>query len=249
MIQSLDRGLKILLLLTERKNVGVTELAKELQVNKSTAFRLLETLVMNFLVEQDESSGKYRLGIGVLRISEKMLNSFDIITISRPFLVKLAEATHESAHLCVFSSGKAFVIDQVVSSEAMKVTAKIGKIEPLYSSAVGKCLMAYRTEKERDKLLDKMEMTPFTPATITSREVLKEQLERIRKTGYAVDEEELTPGVRCMAAPIYNHRGEVINCLGISGPSTRMRAENIEEYANKVKKVADLISVKLGYKP
>ena len=247
MIQSLDRGIKILLILSERNRVGVTEVAKELQVNKSTAFRLLETLLMNHLVEQDEGSGKYRLGIGVLRISEKLLGSFDIITTAKPFLTKLAETTHESAHLCVFSSGKVFVVDQVVSSEAMKVTVKIGKVEPLHCSAVGKCLMAFRLEREWPKLLDNMDWTAYTPATITSREQLVEELRQIKTVGYAVDREERTAGVRCMAAPIYNHRGEVVYCLGISGPSTRIRANKVEDYALKVKKVADQISAKLGY--
>jgi len=124
---------------------------------------------MNNLAEQDEATGKYKLGIGVLRISERMINSFDIITISRSFLNKLVETTQESAHLCVLSSGKAFIIDQVISSEAMKVTAKIGKMEPLYCSAVGKCLLAYRPEKERNRLLDNLKLKPFTSATITSR--------------------------------------------------------------------------------
>jgi IclR family KDG regulon transcriptional repressor len=247
MIQSLDRGIKILLMMAERPRIGVTEVAKELQVNKSTAFRLLETLQNNQLVEQDEGSGKYRLGIGVLRISEKLLNSFDIIATARPFLTKLVESTRESAHLCVFSNGKAYVVDQVASTEAMKVTAKIGKSEPLNCSAVGKCLMAFRLEREWPKLLDRMEWTPYTPATITAREQLVEELRKIRTTGYAIDEEELTAGVRCVAAPIYNSRGEVVYCLGISGPATRIRAEKVEEYAHKVKKVADQISAKLGY--
>lgn len=247
MIQSLDRGIKILLMLSERSRVGVTEVAKELQVNKSTAYRLLETLLINHLVEQDEGSGKYRLGIGVLSISEKLLSSFDIINTAKPFLAKLAESTRESAQLCVYSSGKVFVVDQVASAETMKVTAKIGKIEPLHCSAVGKCLMAFHLEREWPKLLDKMEWTPYTPSTITTRERLETELRKIRDIGYAVDNEELTAGVRCMAAPIYNHRGEVVYCLGISGPSTRIRAAKMKDYAHKVKKVADQISAKLGY--
>ncbi len=247
MIQSLDRGIKILQILSERDRIGVTELAKELQVNKSTAFRLLETLQMNLLVEQDEGSGKYRLGIGVLGISEKMLSSFDIITTARPFLIKLAETTRESSHLCVFSSGKAFVVDQVASAEAMKVTTKIGKIEPLQSSAAGKCLLAYHPEREWPKVFDNIDWNASTPSTITTREQLREELKKIKDIGYAIDHEEVNIGIRGAAAPIYNHRGEAVYCLSISGPSTRLRADKMEDFAHKVKRIADMISAKLGY--
>lgn len=247
MIQSLDKGLRLLFILSERKSMGVTELAKVLQVNKSTSFRLLETLETHDLVEQDEVTGKYRLGLGVLRLSEKLVNSFDIISIAKPFLHRLVETTQESAHLCVFSSGRAFIADQAISSETIKVTAKIGKVEPLHCSAVGKCLLAFRSEKEKNRLLDSMEWTAYTPGTITDRSMLEDQLVKIRENGFATDEEELTPGVICIAAPIFNHKGEVVYCLGISGPAARINTGNRDDYTGKVRKAAELISAKLGY--
>lgn len=248
MIQSLNRGIEILFIISERRSLGVTELAKELQINKSTAFRLLETLKIHNLVEQDEITSKYRLGIGILNISNKLVNNFDIIAISKSYLYKLVEITQETAHLCIFSSDKVFTLDQVKSSEIMKVSAAIGKAESLHCSAAGKCLLAYRPEKEINKILDEIELTPFTQNTITSVEILKDQLKKIRVDGYAVDNEELNLGVRCIATPIYNHMGNVINCLGISGPTIRIRNENIQEYIEKVKKISSIISTRLGYR-
>ena len=248
MIQSLDKGIKMLFILSERKSAGVTELAKELQVNKSTSFRLLQTLGIHSLVEQDAVTGKYKLGPGVLRISERLVNSFDVIAAAKPFLQKLAETTQESAHLCVYAGEKAFIVDQVISSEPIKATAKIGRPEPFHCSAVGKCLLAFRTEKEREKIFNSMEWTAFTKKTMQSKEALESCLEKIRTGGYALDDEELTPGVRCVAAPVYNHKGEVYSCVGISGPATRVLLENIENYTDIVKKSADIISASLGYK-
>ena len=248
MIQSLDRGLEILFILAEKKSAGVTELALDLQVNKSTVFRLLETMQARNLVQQDEITSKYRLGIGILHISEGLVKSLDIINISKPFLRQLADSTRESAHLCTFSNKKAFVVDQVKSTNIMKVSAAIGQEEPIYCSSVGKCLLAFLSEEKRNRILDNLELKPFTHRTITSKEVLLMQLDQIRRNGYALDDEELSLGVRCIAAPIYTYRGEIKHCIGISGPTGRMRMENIEFYINKVKTTANIISQNMGYK-
>jgi DNA-binding IclR family transcriptional regulator len=248
MIQSLSRGIEILEFLTERKSAGCTEIAKALDVNKSTAFRLLETLLEHNIVEQDETTGKYRLGVGILHISESLLNNLDLVTIARPYLARLVECTQESAHLCILSNNKALIVDQVKSKEVIKVSATIGMAEAIHSSAVGKCLLAFRNEAQREKMLKKIELVPFTQRTIITMEGLLLELEKIRSAGYALDDEEVNIGVRCIAAPIYNYKGEVYSCIGISGPATRIGIDNINFYTQKVKEVAGMISHKLGYK-
>jgi len=248
MIQSLDRGLEILFILAESKSKGVTELANELQVNKSTVFRLLETMEKRNLVQQDKVTAKYKLGIGLLHISEGLVKNLDIINVSRPILKQLMDSTKESVHLCTYSNDKVYVVDQVKSNHIMKVSATIGHEEPIHCSSVGKCILAYLSEEERNRILDGVQFIPYTEKTKTSKEALIQELEQIRNNGYALDDEELSVGVCCIAAPIYNHKGEIKNCLGISGPSARIRMENIDSYINKVKIAAGNISHNMGYR-
>lgn len=248
MIQSLDRGLEILFILAENKSRGVTELANDLQVNKSTIFRLLETMENRDLVQQDEVTAKYRLGMGLLQISEGLVKNLDIINISKPILKQLMDSTKESAHLCNFTNDKVYVVDQVKSNYPMKVSATIGHEEPIYCSSVGKCILAYLPEQKRNKILDEVQFIVYTEKTKTSKAALIQELEQIQKNGYALDDEELSVGVCCIAAPIYNHKGEVKNCIGISGPSARIRPENIESYINKLKIAANNISQSMGHK-
>ncbi len=248
MIQSLDRGLEILFILAESKSKGVTELANELQVNKSTVFRLLETMEKRNLVQQDKITAKYKLGIGLLHISEGLVKNLDIINVSRPTLKQLMDSTKESVHLCTYSNDKVYVVDQVKSNQIMKVSATIGHEEPIHCSSVGKCILAYLPAEERDRILDNVQFIPYTEKTKTSKSALFEELEQIKRNGYALDDEELSIGVCCIAAPIYNHKGEIKNCVGISGPSARIRLDNIDSYISKVKIAASNISHNMGYR-
>jgi DNA-binding IclR family transcriptional regulator len=248
MIQSLDRGLEILFILAEHKSKGVTELANELQVNKSTVFRLLETLEKRNLVQQDKTTAKYKLGIGLLHISEGLVKNLDIINVSKPTLKQLMDSTKESVHLCTFANDKVYVVDQVKSDQIMKVSATIGHEEPIYCSSVGKCILAYLPDETRSRIIDGVQFIPYTEKTKASKEALIEEIQLIRKKGYALDDEEVSVGVCCIAAPIYNHRGEVKSSIGISGPSARIRPENIDSYINKLKIAASNISHNMGYR-
>ena len=246
MIQSLDRGIKILELLAERKQAGVMEVASYLGINKSSAFRLLDTLRINSLVEKDKLTDKYKICAGILKYSAAfMANS--IGQIIHPYLEKLVSLTKENAHYCVFSNDRVIVIDQIKSSEILTITAHIGREEKMYCTSVGKVILANLPEKTREGIIDTLELIPRTNRTITSKNILREELNKIRKNGYAVDDEENINGVRCVAAPIRNHLGEVNYCVGISAPSIRMELSMFPEYANIVKEVAAEISTQFGY--
>ncbi len=248
MIQSLDRGLQILFILSENRSKGVTELAEDLQVNKSTVFRLLETMEARGLIQQDERTAKYRLGIGLLQLSNGLMRNLDIISISRPIMNQLMNSTKESVHLCTFSSDKVYVVDQVKSNYPMKVSATIGQDEPIYCSSVGKCILANLPDEKKDKLMNEIDFIPFTENTIKTKESLIEELSKIKAEGYAIDDEELSLGVRCLAAPIFNHRGDAKYSIGISGPSLRICPDNIDFYIDKIKSAANSISYNIGYR-
>jgi DNA-binding IclR family transcriptional regulator len=140
------------------------------------------------------------------------------------------------------------IVDQVLSKEVIKVSASIGKAEPIHASSVGKCLLAFQKDKTKERMLGNKEMPAYTQNTICTLDDLEAELEKIRSMGYAVDNEEVNIGVRCVAAPIRNYRGETLSCIGVSGPATRIRMPEIEKYANVVKDTALIISSKIGYK-
>lgn len=248
MIQSLARGLEILEYLSERKSAGCTEVAAHLDVNKSTAFRLLETLMLSNFVEQDADTNKYKLGTAILHMRESLIRNTDLVSLAKPYLSKLVESTQESAHLCLLSNDKAVIVDQVLSKEVIKVSASIGRAEPIHASSVGKCILAFQNASTKERMLSCENMEAYTKNTFLSQEDLESELEKIRSRGYAIDDEEVNIGVRCVAAPIRNYKGETFGCIGVSGPATRIHMSSIEKYANVVQATAMMISNRLGYK-
>ena len=246
MVQSLDRGIKILELIVERKLVGVMEVASYFGINKSNAFRLLDTLRLNSLVEKDKITDKYKICAGILKLSNAFLDN-SAGKIIHPYLEKLVALTRENAHYCVFSNDRVIVIDQIKSTEVINITAQIGREEKMHCTSVGKVILSYLPEETRDRIIESIDLKPMTKHTIISKKILREQVNKIRNDGYAIDDEENVIGVRCIAAPIRNHRGEVNYCIGISAPSMRMELSMFPEFIKIVKDVAAEISTQFGY--
>ncbi|HOA35824.1 MAG TPA: IclR family transcriptional regulator [Bacillota bacterium] len=249
MIQSLERGMRTLLYLSERRTAGVTEVAKKLGVNKSTAYRILETLMSFNMVAQDPATAKYKLGPGILQLSDQLVKGLNIISLAKPYMARLVNETGESSHLCMLSNDSAVVIDQIMTDSRLSVNARVGNTEPVYCSSVGKCLVAFCDEVKREAIISKIDFVPFTKKTITDRERLRAELERIVEKGYAVDNGELSDDIICIAAPIYNHLGKVFYSVGISGPKSRIKDKRVEGMAQKVINTANKISAQLGYVP
>ena len=248
MIKAVEKALIILEILEREKLIGVTQIANRIDINKSSVYRILETLQTRELVEKDELTNKYKLGLGFLRFSASVQEKLEITAIAKPCLEELVEITQESAHLCILSKNKAVCIERKNSSGIINISANIGDEEPVHCSAVGKTLAAFLPEDKLDKILKKTELKQFTPRTMTSKPALLACFEKIRQQGYAIDDEEIYTGVRCVAAPVRDYSGNVIASVGVSGSAGRIQPDNIEQYAEFVKEFALKISSKLGYK-
>ena len=244
-LQSLDRGMLALKLIAEKGALSVTELAKEMGVDKSTVSRVLETLRKHDMVQLEKNSRKYHLGFRLMYLGERMACSIGIIDIARPVLMEVSRYLGQSVHLCAYNKASVYVIDQIVSSLPYTMSARSGMIEPLHSSSVGKCILAYRTEQRREEILEDYEMTPYTERTITDKDALREELERIRQRGYSLDDEEMFLNVRCIAVPIFDYHGSVRYSIGISGPLGIMSGENLELYKKQLVQAAKKIGAKL----
>ena len=227
MSSALKKGIESLFFLSMRKSVGVTELAEHLGVDKSTAFRILNAYLDANLVEKNLETGKYKLGPAILQLSEQYYKNFNIVEIARPFLERLAAQIGESVHLCVIANRSAVVIEQVMSDSRLVVNAKIGNIEPLHCSSVGKCLLAFAEEGAAERLLSRIDYTRYTDKTITTEARLIEELRQIRAQGYAIDDGELSADIRCVAAPVHRLSSGEVYCVGVSGAYSCMTNEKL----------------------
>ena len=241
-IQSLARGLKILNLLGQNQDgASITELAEILGVDKGSASRLVATLARYGYAEKDEVSRRYHLGSQVVSLSRSVLTRLPLREVAKPYLRQLMERTGECAHLAVAAQGKVLYIDQVESPATLRVNAQVGQMNPLHCTALGKVLLA------SGQVEIPPELESFTTRTITDRETLLRHLEQVRRQGYALDDEEFDPGVRCIAAPVSDYRSRVVGSIGISGPATRMTLERLPELAAVVSEIAKALSERMTF--
>ncbi len=228
-MQTLARGLQILdLIAGEDRPLGVTEIAKTLDLDKSSVSRLVKTLVRYDYVQRDTGSRGYVLGKRVRQISWHYLNRMPVREKAKPYLYRLVEETGECAHTAVYSEGQALMIDDVEAEASLRVVGGIGRLIPLHCTAVGKALLAF------SDLPIPANLEAETPTTITDHEALLAHLEVVRADGYALDDQEHQAGVRCLAAPVYDYMDVVIAAIGISGPTVRVTDDRMPYLSQRV---------------
>ena len=248
-VQSLERAFKLLEALSEfPEGIQITRLAEKVDLSKSTAHRLLATLINMDYVIKDQESEKYKLGYRIIFLSRNIINNIDIISIAKPFLEELAEDVNETIHLCIQDKEEVLYVDKIESSRTIRMYSKVGNRAPMYCTGVGKVLLSGLDEERFDRVADNINFVVMTPTTITSKEQLRKEMEVIRNRGYALDDIEHEDGIRCIAAPIFDSEGKVIASFSIAGPSNRITMELINnELIDKVKNTTLGISQLLGY--
>ncbi len=228
-VQSLIRAVDILdLISSSKEGINVTEIAAQLKLHKSTAYRLLSTLEYKNYVKKDKNK-RYKVGKRVIEMGHQALNNIDLRKEMRPFLQELGEATKETVHLGIIDDYKVFYIDKVETSHTIRMYSSIGKGGPLYCTGIGKVLLAFSEKEYIDQFLKQLKFVKYTKNTIINRKELKEELAEIKKRGYAVDNMEHEDNIRCVAAPIFDYRGELIAAVSISAPAQRMTMERTAE--------------------
>jgi IclR family acetate operon transcriptional repressor len=249
-INSLSRGVTILrLLAAQPAGMGVTELAEKLDVDPSTAYRLLSTLELHGFASQDADSKKYFLGYGVLEIASGVLGRLSVAQISQPHLLAVAASTGENAHLAVRDRQSAVFIASESGTGMLRVETTLGKAEPLHCTAVGKALIADYTRAQLAELFGEEPLHRYSAHTLTTIDDLETELVRVRRLGYAFDDEELHPGVRCIAAPVRDRAGSIVAAFGISAPTVHLTRESTAQIAEQICGAASAISATLGYMP
>ncbi|MGB9839381.1 IclR family transcriptional regulator [Thermovenabulum sp.] len=246
-VQSLERAFKILEILSEEKEgLGVTEISRITSLHKSTVHRFLRDLEILNYVEKDEKTDKYKLGIKILQLAGRFLDHMDIRDQAKDSIKELADITGETVHLVIYNKKEAVYIDKIDSKKTIRMHSQIGKTIPMHASAVGKAILSHLSEEEKEKII-KRGLPAFTPNTLVDPERLREELEEVRRRGFAFDNEENEEGIRCIAAPIFDYTGSVVAAVSISGPKFSITQDRIEELSKLVKNCAERISEKLGF--
>ncbi len=244
-VQSVDRALTILELLAHDGESSVTEIAAGLGVHKSTAFRLLATLEAHRLVEQVNDRGRYRLGVGNLRLAGATTARLDVVSEARPVCRQLAADTGETVNITVRSDTSALYLDQQAGSSALQSHNWVGQRIPLHATSNGKVLLSELSETDLAKALP--DLPRFTDRTITSRRAFTEELAEVRRLGYALAVDELEVGLTAAAAPIRSAHGDIIASMSISGPTFRLDDERLADEVPKMVAAALEVSHRLGW--
>lgn len=245
-IQVADRLFGALELLAEHGSASVQEVSTYLGLNKSTAHRVLNSLVYMGYAKQNEESGRYEPSLKIVDIANKTMKHVDIVQVVHPYLHKLMELTNETVHFVERDGIDAVYIDKVESyRNGIQLVSRIGSRIPLYCSGVGKAIAASLEDHEVEELWNKSHIKPLTPYTITDFDSFKKELADIRKKGYALDNEENENGVRCIAVSLKEYTGRVKYAFSISAPVSRMDDERIRELAGHVLAIKEQLTEEL----
>ena len=248
-IKAIEKIFKIIEYIAENDNhVSLTSISKDLGIGKSTVYGLISTLENLGYIKQEESNGKYTLGLKFFELGEIVHSSMNVKNIARPYLEVLVEKYGETVHLGIFSDDIAIYLDKVNGPYSVGMMSKIGGRAEVYCSGLGKALISELSDIEFDALIKKTEFRRYTKNTITDSGELKKELALIRKQGYAIDDEEIEEGLKCVAAPIRDNKGRIVAAVSLSGPTTRMNKYSIDELADEVENVCSKVSSLMGYK-
>jgi DNA-binding IclR family transcriptional regulator len=249
-VQVLDRALAALeVLANSSSECSLAEICSTLKLHKSTAHRLMMVLEQHRLVEKNVDSGRYRLGLKLYEFGSKAFGAIDLRRHARPYLDRLQREISETVFFCMLDDGQVFYIEKIESQQSVRTACMVGSRAPAYCTAVGKAMLAELPDAEVNEIIRRWGLKAITPNTITTPAALKAELRAIRLRGYAIDNEEKEPGLRCLSAPVRNDTGKLLAALSVSGPAFRVTKERIPEIGKAVMQAAGELSYELGYRP
>ncbi|MCS7038438.1 MAG: IclR family transcriptional regulator [Caldilineales bacterium] len=246
-IQVIDRAVAIMKCFSEQTpELSVSDLSRRLGLHKSTVSRILASLEHNGLVGQNPETGKYRLGLGLIGLAGVALGRLSVRGAAQPYLPALVSLSQETVNVVVRDGAECVNIEREASPKAIQYVGWIGRRMPMHCTAAGKVLLAAMSPAERAAILPNP-LPRYTANTLTDPVRLAAELERIAAQGYATDEEEFEEGFSAIAAPIRDHRGEVVAALVISGPTFRLNREVMATLREPLLETANRIASDLGY--
>ena len=246
LLSSVKKALEVLDFFTvEKYELSLAEISKCMGMHKSSVYRMLKTLEAADFLRWDSDRGRYSLSLKILELANRVLGRYDLRTTAGPFMEELAVKTGEIIHLSILDGGEIVYLEKKGAGQVLTVATKVGGRHPAYASAMGKVLLAFLPEKQLQVVLEGTELIPLTSCTITDAAQLLRKLEKIRRQGYALDNEEAFPGIRCIAAPIRQRSGKVVAAISATVPAQRLGGDRVPELVKLIRETATLISGKV----
>lgn len=246
LVQSVDRAISVLELLARDGGAGITQIAGELGVHKSTVSRLLGALEARGMVEQQGERGKFTIGFGIVRLAGAAAGQLDLARLGTPVCESLAEQLGETVNIAVLDGSVAINISQARGTAAVAAQNWTGQRTPLHATSSGKVLLANAEDAERERILA-AEQLAYTPRTVTDADELRSMLLVVAEDGYATSYEELELGLHAVSVPVFGQRNEVVAAISASGPAYRLSRKRIRQIAEDLRAGARELSTQLGY--
>jgi IclR family KDG regulon transcriptional repressor len=247
--QVVERTFKILdILASSVKDQDLAEIVQVSGIQKSTCYRLMRILERHHFAERDVDTGKYQPGSKLLELGARASARVNLAAVAGPFLEKLSRETRETAHLGILSDGEVVSIATSNGYHAVRMSVTIGRRSPVHCSSLGKSILAFLPEEKVDSVLRERGLKSYTKYTIGRRSELKVELKQVRAHGFAVDDQELEEGLKCIGSPVRDYSGKVVAALSIAGTALRFTKERVRAMAPLVVQTASDLSVCLGYR-
>ncbi len=247
-VSGVARAITILEALSNVESINLEKLSKETNIPKATLLRFLQSLHQLGYVNRDVND-MYSLTLKMFAVGSKALRHTDLINTARPYAKELCAFFGETVHMGILDGDSATYVIKEESSYTLRMYSRIGKMIPLYCTAIGKIFLSDMKERELEEYFETHNLKPFTKNSISTKEGLLAELEKVRERGWSIDNEEHEENVICIACPIYDYTGSVIAALSVSWPIFRFERDKMEENIKKIKEVTSTVSKIMGFDP
>ncbi|NTY35037.1 MULTISPECIES: DNA-binding transcriptional regulator KdgR [Burkholderia cepacia complex] len=248
-VAAVGKVFTILAALGDRREIGISELSQQLGMSKTTVHRFLQTLKTLGYVAQEGETDRYRLTIRLFELGSKALESVDLVREADLEMRRIGQLTREAVHLGAFDEDAIIYIHKIDAEYGLRMQSRIGRRNPLYSTAIGKVLLAWMSPDDARAVLAGIEFRKSTAKTLSSADAVMSILPHVRQQGYGEDNEEQEDGLMCLAVPVFDRFGRVIAGLSISFPTMRCGADTKAHYIALLKGAGRALSERLGHRP
>jgi DNA-binding IclR family transcriptional regulator len=250
-VQVLDRAINILEFIGQHGSgeVALPELSAAMKLHKTTTHRIAHVLESHGLLRRGIDSNRYRLGLHLYDLGCRALDHVSIRDEARPLMTRIAVNVGETVHLALLDGCEVLYIERIEAQRSLSMGSKLGARNPVYCTALGKAILAFSPGQEVDPILAACRMQARTRNTITTVPALKRELKRIRERGFAIDDEEIEQGIRCIAAPVLNSANCAVAAISVSGPSSRITPDRFQSIGKTLFRAALELSTSTGLVP
>ena len=246
-VQSIGRAFAILeAVARHRDGIGLAELSKSVGLHNSTAFHLVRTMVSLGYIRQMKDTKRYRIGRPLFALAASALDEMEMVSLATPILEDLSRETGESSHFAVRMGDSVVVVARTSGPSAFQLTDRVGVVRPAHCTALGKVILAALRPDQLERFLERAELKSLTAKTVTEKQMLRREIEEVRRRNVAIDDGEFDAEVRCIAVPVRDFTGQVVGAIGISGPVWRLSIQTLQSRSRTLQAAADRLSRAFG---